>query len=183
MGMDVFDVIALTIHANNNTIVGKTTIQKLIYFHTVVIKNIDISEYTHYFYGPFNREVSVALEDMSEFSYIEQNIVSRYYETYKYTLTNNGIQYASTTKDQYPNEFKKISETTEICNKHCDLRSTRLSYAAKAYYVLTNSKNEFTEKYSVQDITTIAKDFDWNISDKDAEDGISLLQKLNLVST
>lgn len=75
MDMDVFDVIALTIHANDNRIDSKTTIQKLIYFHTIRM-DFDISDYTHYFYGPFSREVSIALEDMSSFSYIDQNILS-----------------------------------------------------------------------------------------------------------
>ena len=60
MGLDVFDVIALTLHANDNEIRSKTTVQKLIYFHTVMIKDLDISNYTHHFYGPFNREVSIA---------------------------------------------------------------------------------------------------------------------------
>ena len=64
MGLDVFDVIALTLYANDNEITSKTTVQKLIYFHTVMIKDLDISNYTHHFYGPFNREVSIALDLM-----------------------------------------------------------------------------------------------------------------------
>ncbi len=183
MGLDVFDAIALTIHANNDEIASKTTIQKLIYFHTVTIKNLDISNYTHYFYGPFNREVSTALEDMSEFSYIDQNIISGYYETYNYRLTDNGIKYAETAMGKYSDEFKTISKTIEICNEYCELKPTPLSYAAKAHYILANSKNQFKDKYSAEDVKTIAKDFDWNISAKDALTGLTLLQNLDLVST
>ena len=174
--------IALTIHANNNEIVSKTTVQKLIYFHTVTIKELDISNYTHHFYGPFNREVSIALEDMSEFSYIDQNVISRYYETYSYKLTENGIRYAKTVKRKYHEEFEKISKTLGICKHDCSLKPAPLSYAAKAHYILTNSQDRL-ERFSTEDVKRIAKDFDWNISEKDAQKGLEPLQKLNLVSS
>ena len=182
MGLDVFDAIALTIHANNNEIISKTTVQKLIYFHTVTIKKLDISNYTHHFYGPFNREVSTALEDMSEFSYIDQNIISGYYETYSYKLTDKGIKYAETAKEKYPDEFKIILNTLNICNEYCELKPNPLSYAAKAFYILINSKEGLDGNYSVEDVKIIAKDFDWNVSTDNTLDGIKLLKKLNLVS-
>ena len=183
MAIDVFDAIALTIHANDNEITSKTTVQKLIYFHTTLIKNLDISDYTHHYYGPFSREVSIALEDMSEFSYIDQNIISGYYETYRYRLTNSGINYAQTTANKYPNEFKEISKTIQTCNKYCKLKPVPLSYAAKSHYILVNSKDRLEKTHYAEDVKTIAKDFDWNISTKDAETGLELLQKLNLVSS
>ncbi len=181
MGLDVFDAIALTIHANDDKMAGRTTVQKLVYFHTVTIKNLDISGYIHYFYGPFSREVSVALEDMSEFSYIDQNIISGYYETYNYKLTENGIKYAETAMRKYPKEYETISKTVSICKEHCRLKPTPLSYAAKAHYVLANSESQFKDRFSAEDVKTIAKDFDWNISKEDAMTGLKLLQNLNLV--
>lgn len=182
MRLDVFDVIALTIHANSDEIVSKTALQKLIYFHTLTIKDLDISNYTHYFYGPFNREVSIALEDMSEFSYIDQNVVSGYYETYRYKLTENGIKYAKNAVDKYPEQFKTISSTMQICKEYCKLKPTPLSYAAKAHYILSNS-DQLKEKYTPEDVKEIAKDFDWNISENDALTGLKLLQKLDLVDS
>ena len=183
MGLDVFDAIALTIHANNNVIISKTTVQKLIYFHTVTISNLDISNYSPHFYGPFNHEVSTALEDMSEFSYIDQNIISGYYETYNYKLTDKGIKYAETAKEKYPDEFKIILNTLNICKEYYELKPNPLSYAAKAFYILTNSKEGLDGNYSAENVKTIAKDFDWNVSTDDALTGIELLEKLNLVST
>ena len=180
MGLDVFDAIALTIHAHDDQIVSKTSIQKLVYFHTVTIRDIDISDYTHYLYGPFNRQVSIALEDMSEFSYIDQNVVSGYYETYNYKLTENGIKYAKNAISKYPKEFKVIKKTIRVCKEHCKLKPTPLSYAAKAHYILSNSKNQL-KKFTPEDVKNIAKDFDWKISKEDALTGLRLLQKLNLV--
>lgn len=183
MGLDVFDAIAMTIHANEDEIISKTSIQKLIYFHSITIKDLDISDYTHYFYGPFNRQVSIALEDMSEFSYIDQNVVSGYYETYNYKLTENGIKYAENAIKKYPDEFKKMSDTIQICKKYCELKPTPLSYAAKAHYILSNSKDQLKEKYTPEDVKNIAKDFDWKISEEDALTGLKLLQKLDLVDS
>ncbi len=182
MGLDAFDAIALTIHANDNKIISKTTVQKLIYFHTVTIPNLDISSYIPHFYGPFNREVSTALEDMSEFSYIDQNIISGYYETYSYKLTDNGIKYAESAKQKYSDKFETISKTLQICKEYCKLEPSSLSYAAKAHYILTNSGDKFQDKYSIDDVKTIAKDFDWNISEDDTVTGLKLLQNLSLVS-
>ena len=182
MGLDVFDVIALTLYANDNEIRSKTTVQKLIYFHTVMIKDLDISNYTHHFYGPFNREVSIALEDMSDFSYIEQNIISRYYETYNYKLTENGVKYAETVKQNHPEEFETISKTLKTCKDYCKLKPAPLSYAAKAYYILTSSEDGINGRYSADDVKRIAEDFDWNISQQDTATGITLLENLNLVS-
>jgi len=152
MGLDVFDAIALTIHANGDEITSKTSIQKLIYFHSVTIKDLDISDYTHYLYGPFNRQVSIALEDMSEFSYIEQNMVSGYYETYSYKLTENGIRYAENATKKYPGEFKTMSDTIQICKEYCKLKPSLLSYAAKAHYILSNSKDRLDEKFTPDDV-------------------------------
>lgn len=181
MGLDVFDAIALTIHANNDEIVGKTSIQKLIYFHSITIKDLDISDYTPYFYGPFNRQVSIALEDMSEFSYIDQSIVSGYYETCRYRLTENGIKYAENAANKYSEQFKTMTNTIRICKEHCELKPTPLSYAAKAHYILSNSKDQLKEKFTPEDVKNIAKDFDWSISEDDASTGLGLLQKLDLV--
>ncbi len=183
MKLDVFDAIALTIHANDDQIVSKTSIQKLVYFHTLTIKDIDISGYTHYFYGPFNRQVSIALEDMSEFSYIDQNVVSGYYETYNYKLTENGIKYAENAISKYPDEYGIMKDTIQICKQHCKLKPSPLSYAAKAHYILSNSKDQLKEKFTPEDVKNIAKDFDWKISEEDALTGLQLLQKLNLVDS
>lgn len=183
MGLDVFDAIAMTIHANRDEIVSKTSIQKLIYFHTLTVKEIDISDYTHYFYGPFNRQVSIALEDMSEFSYIDQNIVSGYYETYKYKLTENGVKYAENAARKYPDQYKTMQKTIQICKEHCELKPSPLSYAAKAHYVLSNSRGQLKEKFTPEDVKNTAKDFDWKISEEDASTGLELLQKLDLVDS
>jgi len=183
MGLDVFDAIALTVHASNDEIASSTSMQKLIYFHSVTIKDLDVGDYTHYLYGPFNRQVSIALEDMSEFSYVEQNTVSVYYETCSYKLTENGIKYAENAVRKYPDESKIMANTIRVCREYCELRPTPLSYAAKAHYVLSNSEGRPKERFTSEDVKDVAKGFDWKISEEDAMTGLKLLQKLDLVDS
>ena len=85
--MNVYESIVLTLHSNSNTIKNRTAIQKLVYFIDQKISSIEIKPYTHYFYGPFSREVASALEEMSAFSYLNEIVYSGFYEKYEYHLT------------------------------------------------------------------------------------------------
>lgn len=176
--IDVYDAIALTIHANGNEIKNKLTLQKLIYLEDITL-NLDLPRYTHYFYGPYNRNISKALKDMSQFSFIEQNVVSNYYDIHKYSLTKSGIEYAVSTKNEYPKEYKKISEIVKTCKDYCKLELMPLAYAAKSHYILENSTSRKT--HTTDEIKTTSKCFGWNVSENDAKTGVKLLQKLNLV--
>ena len=179
--MDVYDSIALTIEANDGKIRGRTAIQKLIYFHTVKIPNLDICSYRHYFYGPFSREVASALEDMSAFSYLNEIAFSGLYDSYSYELTTRGKEYANKGKNSFTKEYEAISDTVKTCQEFCELKSEPLSCAAKAYYILTHTKDGMEGKYTNEDVTKVAKNFDWDISNENIDKGISLLQKLSLV--
>jgi len=180
--LDVYDTIALTIHSNNDIIDGRTTIQKLIYFNSIIIPTINISGYKHYFYGPFNRDVASSLEEMSAFSFINEIVKSGFYESYTYELTEKGKLYTSKLIQNHKQEFEQISETVKICNDFCKLKTNPLSYAAKAYYILTSTVDGRKGKYNIEDVKKVGENFDWNISTEDAEKGVELLQKLKLVN-
>ena len=183
MKLDVFDVVVLTIHANHDEIVNNTSIQKLIYFHTRLIKNLDISYPVHNFFGPSSPNVTEALGSLSDFSYVDRSVVSSYFEVFNYKLTDTGIEYAKTIVEKYPCESKKIFEIVEICQKCCELKPISLSFAAKIYHILENSKDQHGLEYSLKDVKTIVKDLDWTTSKKDTADGIALLEKLHLISS
>lgn len=181
MGLDVYDAIALTIYArDDHRLASRTTMQKLIYFHTVIIKGLDIPRYTPHFYGPYNRNVSIALEEMSEFSYIDQRIISRYYDTHVYKLTEAGVRYAENAAKKYPAEYERMGEIIRACDDHCKLKPSPLSYAAKSHYIMASSGGGAPR--SPGGVRSVAKDFDWDISEDDVREGISLLQKLGLAS-
>ena len=179
--MNVYDVIALTIHSNNDIIEGRTAIQKLIYFVSNMVSGIEIKPYRHYFYGPFSREIASALEEMSACSYLNEIVRSKFYEIYEYGLARKGLEYAQDVSRRYPSEFEKISDIVGTCSKFCGLEANPLSYAAKAHYVLTNTDGGRSGQYTTEDVSHVAANFDWKISPQDAETGVSLLRELSLV--
>ena len=179
--MNVYDVIALTIHSNSDVLESRTAIQKLIYFISQTVRNIEIKPYRHYFYGPFSREVASSLEAMYAFSYLNEIAHSGFYEKYEYRLTTKGKTYAQSISEQHPDAFKQISNIVATCSNFCELKTNPLSFAAKAHYILVNTEAGRTG-YTLDDVRRVATSFDWEISRKDAETGISLLQRLKLVN-
>ena len=118
---------------------------------------------------------------MVAFSYLDVRITVRYnYESYHYTLTESGKKYVKSVAKSFPNEYNIINETVKTCNSHCNLNATQLSYSAKAHYILTNTRDH---GYALQDIEEVAKKFDWNISETNAEKGMKLLESLHLASS
>lgn len=174
------DVIALTLLANEGKVTGKIAMQKLIYFQTKKIPTIKITEYVHYFYGPFSNKVAAALHDMSSFSLIHVDLISRHGNAYRYQLTSQGMDFAKNASKGYPDEYRAISDIVHQCKDHCDLQSTPLSYAAKFLYILEHSKS-MSNEYTTKDIEKIAKNLKWKITPDDAKKGIKLLQMLSLV--
>ena len=179
--MNTYEVMALTLHSNGNSVNGRTAIQKLVYFISQKVPGVKINSYRHYFYGPFSTDVASTLGEMSAFSYLNEIVHSGFHENYEYSLTTKGQEYAKNISEQHPDEFEQISDIVKVCKDFCGLRASTLSFAAKAHYVLANTASNHTDKYTADDVSRVATDFDWEISPDDAKDGITLLQRLDLV--
>ena len=179
--MDIYDAIGMTIYSNDGVIEGRTAIQKLVYFETLKIPSLSPCIFHHHFYGPFSREVASSLEDFSAFSYVNEIVHSGFFDSYTYEMTTKGKKYALKKKEKFPKEDEIISNIVKTCKEFCDLKSTPLSYAAKSYYILTSTEEGRKGKYTKEDVRSVGKNFDWNISQDDVEIGVSLLQKLHLV--
>ena len=73
---------------------------------------------------------------MSEFSFINEKIFSEYYDTFEYSLTENGVDYVDKAKETFQEEYDIIKNTVDICaSKPYELKPTPLSYAAKTHYI------------------------------------------------
>lgn len=177
---DVYDIIALLLHANDGKLEYSATVQKLFYFYAQLSPDKKMPKYTHRFYGPFSPEVAIALDEMSEFSFIDEIVISRYYETYMYKLNKKGRKYANNARKDNPREYALISKIVNACRIYSNLQSAPLSYAAKSHHMLDSSKH--AGKYTIQEIQQTAKDFDWDPSSQDAKTGIKLLEELELVA-
>ena len=182
MTLDIHDTIVLTIHSNNNEITGRTTLQKLLYFQRVKIPTLIISAYKHHFYGPYNRDVASAIEDLTAFSLLDEKKFSGIYDTYHYSLSDSGKKYALQLKEKNESEFEKITNIVKICSDFCELKTKPLSFAAKAYYIMKSSKEGMEGKYTSTDVEKVAENFDWHITEEEIMTGVELLKKLELVN-
>lgn len=177
--LDVYDVIALTLHANDDKLSNRTSLQKLTYFETLGLGPLKGITYRNNFYGPFSYRVASALDDLVAFSYLSERVSSVYdFESYHYELTKSGKKYAGDAKVKFADQFKIIYGIVVTCKNHCSLQASPLSYSAKAHYLLVNGGND---QYTIKDVRYIAEGFEWEISEDDAKKGIDLLEKLNLV--
>ena len=176
--LDVYDAIALTLHANNDSLSNRTALQKLIYFETLKIEPLKTIIYRNYFYGPFSYQVASALDETVAFSYLSEQIYSMYdHESYNYKLTESGKKYAHDVKNKFDDQFKVIRNIVKICDKYCSLQAKSLSYSAKAHYILVHGgKNQYT----IDDIQKTAEKFEWQIPVDAAKDGMALLEELGL---
>lgn len=80
---DIPAYVAKIASLNGGSIVGKTRIQKTLYFLEEFGAGCDL-EFEYHFYGPYSEEASVALDDASALGYIQQD--------WKYTKA--GAKYA-----------------------------------------------------------------------------------------
>ncbi len=107
--LDVYDTIGLIISANNDEIIGRTTIQKLVYLSKEKMPQIHISPFFAYYYGPFNREVALALEKLVTLDFLQEKRCSGYFtEGYSYTLTQKGKNFVEKQKEEAYHIYKNI---------------------------------------------------------------------------
>ena len=180
---NAFDAIALTLAANNREIVGRTTLQKLIYFETVTIpKKIKLEDpFFAYFYGPFNRDVAKSLEDMVFFDILSEHRIRDNHGIYMYKVTPKGDPTIDRVESEFKQTLKKIKKLVDICDKYCKLNPNSLSFAAKVHYMFYSQKPKI-KPMSEDALVKLGKSFDWRISKSDIKNGSKLLEQLKLAS-
>ena len=123
--------------------------------------------------------VASALDDLIAFSCVRECIRSEYNpESHRCELDEFGKNYADRAETEFPGQFEIISKIVAACNTYCNLQSKPLSYSAKAHYMLVRGGKE---KYTVEDVQSIAETFEWEITKEDAKNGTGLLGELGLV--
>ena len=182
--MEAHEAILMTLHANDELLgpegvgdrpVGRTAMQKLIYFETRILKTG--MYFNAYYYGPFSPGVSEDLARLEAFGYVYEYVPPSSFLGYEYHLTRDGKEFAADLSKTEP--YAKIRDVVKTCSDFCDLRQLALAYAAKMHFLsskLYRSKN----KSNKNDIAALGKNFGWVIDPKDVRDGKKLLRVLNL---
>ena len=162
------------VHSNGGTIKGRTVVQKLAYFANLRL-NVDGVRYRDYYYGPFSREVAIALDNLVSSLFVRETVRSTPIEHYTYELTRDGEDLAGKIVRESPAEHNAIKSVVDTCRKRCSLRARPMSCAAKVHFILDTDPECGA---SARGIKGMAQDFGWNMTDQEIEHGMALLGEL-----
>jgi len=181
VSLDIYEVIESILDSNDGEVRGRTAIQKLVYLSKAVVPELRVPPYRPHYYGPYCSDLSLALEKMVAYSFIEEvKVPGHMYEGYTYRLTIDGLDLVKSIKVNQKKQYDEIKRLVKTCKQFCELRINPLSYAAKIFFMLESlPKNE--RKMSYQEAVNKAERFGWNIIHEDVEHGVQLLETLNLV--
>ena len=128
--MNPYDAILLNIRASGETHVGRTVLQKLVYLQSKLGIDIEAGYIPHY--GPYSKDVAVALADLVAFDFVDEKR-SRKALGYVYTLTPDREGIANEAEQKYVEQFAEIKDIVSKC-RDC-LMTAPMSYAAKMHYI------------------------------------------------
>ena len=179
-GITAHNAIILTMFAVDNHYVGRIALQKLVYFETVKIpSNI---HYRPHYYGPFSKDVAVALENLVTIDCLDEEVtIIDTYESYRYRMKPEWKKIIQEDKKTECQQYEIIQDIVKKCTSFCGLQANILSYAAKAFYILTSTKQNEIQEVTIDEIRQIGNDFKWELSSDDTERGLELLSQINLV--
>ncbi|MFZ3169097.1 MAG: hypothetical protein WA130_15900 [Candidatus Methanoperedens sp.] len=181
--MDVSDAIITVVKIAGNNILGRTAIQKIVYFLSV-FEIVDVKYRPHY-YGPYSADVASSTQMLASIDFLKETVettrttgytVPENWKKYHYSLSSDGEQFVEEFRSSNAADFDKISRVVEICRDTVNFNPEILSWAAKVSYILSKKKEPMT--YDA--ITSTASSFGWDLSSEQIEMALELLQSLGL---
>jgi uncharacterized protein YwgA len=181
--MDVSDAIIMVVKVAGDNILGRTAIQKIVYFLSV-FEIVDVKYRPHY-YGPYSADVASSTQMLASIDFLNETVetprttgytVPDNWKRYHYSLSSEGEQFVKELKRSNIADFNEISRIIKICKDTVNFNPDILSWAAKVNYILSKKKEAMT--YDA--ITSTAGSFGWDLSSEQIEMAIELLQSLDL---
>lgn len=179
--MRLTDLILIIISHNNGKFIGRTLLQKAIFFLNE-LANLDISFKPHY-YGPYSSEIAVALENLVGIGFlneIEERFASDWnvwgeVRRYTFELTSDGKEILKEIK-KTP-DYKRIKDLLDKLGNFSESKDyDKLSKAAKIYHIV-KSKEKITNKGIKEEATKLG----WLLKSNEIDDMSSFLEKLGLI--
>jgi uncharacterized protein YwgA len=164
---------------------GRTLLQKIIYFYSVLLKE-DFGYQPHY-YGPYSTTVDNTIKNLKSLGYLNESvdtwgIDNRGFEKkkYKYSLSGDGaylLDYLSKDNLKVREEIGKIFFKLK---ENIDLTDTNsLSIAAKTFHIIShNSSSEIDEKAIKEE----AKNIGWNVKEDEIVEATNFLVGMKLIN-
>lgn len=183
--MDYLDAVLTTIGEAQDENVGRTALQKLIYFASQ--KEIVEDTYFPHYYGPYSEEVQRTIMSLISRNLAREELESGKvhstwpfdFKRYIYTPTEDGKQVLRIIEEEYPSQYKELSEIIETSKKVTGLSFLVLSYAAKVHYILRRKELPM----NATEIQMEAKNLGWKLTDVQMEKAVELLQRIGLAET
>lgn len=177
------DFVLLTHCAFNEGISGRTAIQKIVYFLSVIM-NEDLGFNPHY-YGPYSSKVAEANSELKELNYIKETTTVYGFDRqgfemtkYNYSLTEDGIKLLERKKRQYSEKWATIQGIANKMSSSGDMNYMELAMAAKAHIIL-HREGGSTDKETIK---VKAKQLGWSIDNNSLDKALIYLEKIGLVT-
>lgn len=177
--LELIDAIVTVIGKVGSDGLGRTAMQKLVYF--LKAKHLVEAEYYAYFYGPYSAEVKGTLSSLVSYGFVDEKmeITSGRQRIYQYTLTQDGQDLLNKKIERESKE--QVEEIELVVNAAKEysptLGAVDLSVPAKSCFVLVA---EGKPMY-VRDIKKTAKNLGWIVSEPQIKKSVEFLNKLGLV--
>jgi uncharacterized protein YwgA len=178
--LDTSEFILVLLDSKPDGLSGRTAVQKLGYFASVMIgKNLG---YGPDFYGPFSSIVAANLQNLVETDFVNERgvLTANYRKLYTYSLNNEAKALAKTIKKKNLKETKTIQSVVKKCDKIVNCDYNVLSWAAKVHFVLSQQS---AKALNCEEAIIASKSFGWTLNKDQVAAGVKLLQELKLIKT
>jgi uncharacterized protein YwgA len=182
-------IILLAVHDFGGKVVGKTLLQKRLYFMAELLRpgagELGLAYMPHY-YGPYSPVVASELGTLVVQGLLQEqatplgvaNSLGFEMRRHIYKLTDDGKTGAKWLEDNYPEDTRQIKDTAEkILQAEGNTEDyMSLSVAAKAHWILKRTKQPLTEQL----IADEAHRFGWLVTGDQIRRGCDFLRRLGL---
>ncbi len=180
--MEISDAIVVAVKIAGNNVLGRTSIQKLIYFLSIF--GIVKVKYLPHYYGPYSADVASSIQILSSLDFLKEKIetqettgysVPENWKRYLYSLSIDGEQLVKDIKKSNK-DYEEVYNIIKICKDSVNFNPDILSWAAKINYILSKKGEPMT----CEAIIDTADSFGWKLSPEQVDMGVKLLENLNL---
>jgi len=173
---------AILVAVKEAGVLGRTSIQKLIYFLSILGK-VKVKYLPHY-YGPYSADVAGSIQMLSSIDFLDEKLETRQstgysvpenWRRYLYSISADGEQLIAQLKESNEKEYNEISmiiRQFETVNYNPEV----LSWAAKVNYIISKKRESMT----YEAIISTAESFGWKLTQEHVNMAVEILKNLNL---
>ena len=184
--MNVRDFVVLCYGAFDGKIIGKTNLQKKVYFLAASLGKVEKLGYRAHYYGPYSAEVAEANSELKSLNYLSECSTSwgsdnRGFEIarYDFSLTDEGCRLLDRKRSENPDTWENLCNLANKIKEAGNLDYWDLSIAGKAYFIL----DKRGKSASSQEIQDVARALGWEVRRDELDRASAFLEKINLIKS